>query len=321
MVTPDFNKINPVVRKDSSVSSADDTRKPPQGDFDKVAKEVDDREKEGGDKDSLMKKDKKPVAAHGFSEKTVAKDVSPLLSPFQLARGYQKNSRDGEKESDTLIDTPKPKKVQAPVFTPEPVAQTTVPIMPLETHVESKTVNPRYTSVEQPDLTEVDKFGKQVQPAYVPPVFAIDASMTTDAPVVVNTPQPLQTIQEVIDQIVKNVYTLKQAGDTQVVVDLKGNLEGSHLIVTESDLARGQFNITIDNLTGANQALIEASRAKIMDALLESGVQVQRFTASTTVETRIDVAAGDTRERGGRDSNPQQNNPGDERRQKSNDNT
>lgn len=323
MVTPDYNKITPV-RKDSSVESSNDTeRKAPAGDFEKVAKEVDEREKGGGDND-FSKKDKKKVPAGQTSS---LNDDTPLLSPFQLARG-QRDNQDEQREShkdlfEDVANAPKPKKVQVQ-FAPPPEnlisqAPQVAPPVPFENKI-SETKTPRY-STEQPDLAEVNPLGNQQQPAYVPPVFAIDASMTAEATTALKTPQPLQSIQEVIDQIVEKVYTVKQTGDTQVVVDLKGSLAGSRLTVTESDSARGQLNITIDNLTGPNQALIEAHKAKIMDRLLESGVQVQRFTASTTVESsRIDVATDESRDRERR-NNPQEDNPRDGRRQKSNDKT
>jgi hypothetical protein len=321
MVTPDYNKITPV-RKDSSVNSSEDTeRKAPAGDFEKVAKEVDEREKGSGDND-FSKKDKKKVPAG--QTKSSLTDDTPLLSPFQLARGQRENQDEQQRESlkdlfEDVANAPKPKKVQVQFAPPpeNPISQ--APAVPFETKP-TDTKTPRY-STEQPDLAEVNPLGNQQQVAYVPPVFAIDASMTAEATTAVKTPQPLQSIQEVIDQIVEKVYTVKQTGDTQVVVDLKGSLAGSRLTVTESDSARGQLNITIDNLTGPNQALIEAHKAKIMDRLLESGVQVQRFTASTAVESsRIDVATDESRDREGR-NNPQEDNPRDGRRQKSNDKT
>lgn len=347
MVTPDYNKITPV-RKDSSVQSSEDAeRKPPSGDFEKVAKEVDDRDKGGGDND-FSKKDKKKVpAGTGQTVSSLNDDETPLLSPFQLARGQRDNSdeqkeshKDGAVIADSPkvsyrdinyadvdpIEAPKPKKVEGqfiPQDNPTIVPQQAPLIVPIETKLtDTKTTSPRY-SVEQPDLAEFNTLGNKQAPAFVPPVFAIDASMTVDSGAAVKTPQPLQSIQVVIDQIVEKVYTLKQSGDTQVVVDLKGSFAGSRLTVTESDSAKGQLNITIDNLTGPNQALVEAHKAKIMDTLLESGVQVHRFIASTTLESsRIDVATDDTRDRGdGQDNNPQEDNPRDGRRQKSNDKT
>lgn len=323
MITPDNNKFTPV-RKDSAVNAADDSgrRKAPDGDFEKVAKEVDERDKGGTDDDFFLTKDKKKLTG-GTGKTTLQEEDTPLLSPFQLARGHRDNE-DSPKGSlkdlyEDSVDAPKPKKVEPKFIAPDnPISQG--PVIPFETKLTTPTS--RYSSVEQPDLAEVNTIGgNQQQPAYIPPVFPIDTSMTTEAPATVKTPAPLQSIQEVIDLIVEKVYTVKQTGDTQVIVDLKGSFAGSHLIVTESDSAKGQLNITIDNLTGPNQALIEAHKAKIMDTLLESGVQVQRFTASTALETsRIDVATDDTRERSGR-GNPQEDNPRDGKRQKSNDKT
>lgn len=316
MLTPD-NKINPV-RKDSVISSTDDddskARKPPSGDFEKVAKEVDERDKGHGNEFGSDEKPKKKVTGN-LSSLAKQDDDTPLLSPFQLARNRHQDGDEEPKKSlkdlydDMTVEAPKPKKVP---FPDDPVSDGAI------TPFEVKTT--RYSSVEQPDIAEINPLGDRVQPTYITPVTPIDASMVTDASAV-KTPQPMKSIQEVIDQIVEKVYTVKQTGDTETVVDLKGSFAGSRLIVTESDSARGQFNITIDNLTGPNQALIEAHRAKIMDTLLESGVQVQRFTASTTLESaRIDVATDDTRERNEQD-NPQEDNPRDGRRQKSDDKT
>lgn len=351
MVTPDYNnKINPV-RKDTSATDADNTeRKPPEGDFDKVVRQVNEREAGGNGNEDFSKKDKKkPIATNASSTSTV-QDDAPLLSPFQLARGYQRDNEDGQNnaQQDTFeeapLDVPKPKK---PYFPPDnPLVAQAVPV-PFEINPQGVEPKPhpvapteqitpqqiepklpdvkisRYSSLEQPDLSEVNTLGDKPHPgyapAYVPPVFGVDASMTAEAPTPVRTPLPLQSIQEVVDQIVEKVYTLKQTGETQVVVDLKGSFAGSRLTLTESDSARGQINITIDNLTGPNQALIEAHKAKIMDTLLESGVQVQRFTASTTIESsRISVATEDAQDRRDQD-NSQEDNPRDRRRQQSND--
>lgn len=320
MVTPDFNKVTPV-RKDTSVHSAEDTeRKAPSGDFEKVAKEVDERERGGGDND-FSKKDKKKVPT-GQMASSLNEDT-PLLTPFQLARGQRENQ---EEQSRLLsdgfelpVDAPKPKKIQTQFSTPPEHPITEAPVVLPESKTTDTKVS-RYNT-EQPDLAEVNTFGSTQQPTYVPPVFAIDASMKTEAPAPVKTPQPMLSMQEVIDQIVEKVYTVKQTGETEVVVDLKGSLAGSRLTVTESSSAKGQFNITIDNLTGPNQALIEAHKAKIMDTLLESGVQVQRFTASTAIESsRINVATDDTRDRE-RQDRPQDDQPRDGKRQKSDDKT
>ena len=369
MVTPDFNnKINPV-RKDTSVNEADTARKPPEGDFDQVAREVDERESGGNAYDDSSQKDKKKSVSTNPRTSSTAHEDAPLLSPFQLARGYQRNNEDQQDTKpdvfeEASLDVPKPKKtydfpqenpiaqglapapapfevktsneveVKPGEVNPQQIVPNQAALQPLHPqHTElkahaTKTANSRYNSIEQSDLTEVNNLGEKPHlayaAAYVPPVFAVDASMTAEAPVPVRTPLPLQSIQEVVDQIVEKVYTLKQTGETQVIVDLKGSFAGSRLTVTESDSAKGQLNITIDNLTGPNQALIEAHKAKIMDTLLESGVQVQRFTASTTIESpRIDIATRDTQEQRGQGQrdNPKEDNPRDRRRQQSNDKT
>jgi hypothetical protein len=330
MVTPD-NKINPIIRDSNSVNKDDEgsriKRKPPSGDFRKVADEVE--EKPSGEEEDLLgnlTKTKKKTATPGrLVNAEKGEEDAPLMSPFQLARGFRDAADEKAKESadDLLLgaaDATSKKKLTPviPTHTSHIPHQTTHPVthhaktkdatLKTNTSFEENNASSRYGAIEQPDLAAAAPFRlnpiESVEPLNIP----LKAVST------------LPSLQEVVDQIVEKVYTLKQAGDTQTVVDLGGNFKGSRLTVTESESAHGQLNITIDNLTGPNQALIESNRNRLINDLLESGVQVQRFVASPAIESvRIDVATEEKEQQRQGFQQGGGNNPRDGRRQKSDD--
>lgn len=127
-----------------------------------------------------------------------------------------------------------------------------------------------YSTIEQPDLSSAINLSPQ-----------LNASSTSieSKPPLVSTP-----IQEIIDQIAKEVYILKDSGRTETVISLKGNFEGSNLIITENASAPGEINVTIDNLTAINQYLLEKNKHTLVEELANKNIVVHIFTATTTQE-------------------------------------
>lgn len=329
MVTPD-NKITPNISRDSSINSTDDEkRKPPTGDFRKVAEEVDQNSK-GKEEFSFDKKDKKKAGVEKMTSYASEDGEAPLLSPFDLARAKNQRDSSDERGSETLEDsltlfTDKKKKTATPYQPQEPVAANIPPPIStshIESHLATKSTLKKnieeeklspYGVVGQPDLTTAAPYK---------PVIAIEnLEPTVQAPIKTSSTLPI-SLQEVVDQIAEKVVSIKTGGENQTVIDLKGNFNGSRVIITESANAQGQLNITIDNLTAANQALVEAHRAQLTNELLQSGVHVRQFIASATTETtRVELATGGEEEQQGFTRDGRDNNPRDGRRQQFDDET
>ncbi len=249
MVSPD-NKIDPT--RDVTVRSkelAEKQRKLPLRSFDDVVEQVDERRQrdEEGSADSKSEKKKRPAAA----SKKMEEEDKPL-SLFDLVR-RQRPSKDKGNQEQQETPQEETKEIAAPETTkklPQPV--------------------------EQHDLS------------FIPPPLEI----TQEAPLV----KPVETVphqtqqvrlQEIIDQIVKQVYTLKGSeGVTETVVELEGRFKGARLIVKEFDFAKKEMNITIDRLpTASDQQYLNAHRLELVDKLArEHQIVVHIFTATTASE-------------------------------------
>lgn len=329
MVTPDFSKINSTNR-DSSVPTNDEKtrRKSPIGDFNKVVEEVDERNQTSDNSSELLTKPKKKSTGKIPGQKG---EETAYLSPFELARGYRDNADEQQKEPDQPlapltafassnsvtstkadIQLKSEKEISNEVL--KPIEKHATPHHPLlKAYTEkSDEQNFRFGTVEQPDLASVTPYPQASHPL-VNPTTAATASIKAE-------PTPISPkLQEVIDQIVSKVLILKESGQTETVVELEGSFKGSRLIVTQIDSAKGQINITIDNLSTENQRILETNRLSLVNDLLEkNGIQVNIFTASAIREnTSVDVAINDQEQsfKDNREDNPRRDN----RRQKSDD--
>lgn len=326
MVTPDYNKVNSTSNRDSSVTPTDEKtrRKPPAGDFNKVVEEVDERDQPADSEDTLdLFSPSKKKASKTQGKK--GEEAGLPQGPFGLARGYRDAADEQEEEKEptfapiaqvtSLTTTAKVElepEVEAPIAPIKHTDHHHPLLKPFNEKNDERNV--RFAGVEQPDLASVTPY-PLTPPHLVNATVASTASIKAEA-----VPVP-QSIQEVIDQIVSKVLLLKESGKTETVIELQGSFKGSRLIVTEVDSAKGQINITVDNLSGENQRLLETNRLSLVNDLLEKGIHVHIFTASATRETTgIDVATNEQSEQGFRD-NPEDNPRRDGKRQKSDEQT
>lgn len=111
---------------------------------------------------------------------------------------------------------------------------------------------------------------------------------------------PSKALQEIIDQIVNKVYTVKESdGSQEIVVELKGRFDGARLIVKDFDFAKKEMNITIDHLrSGADQDFLMAHKGELIDKLgNDHQIVVHIFTATTADELpRLNFTAQEERE-------------------------
>lgn len=117
-------------------------------------------------------------------------------------------------------------------------------------------------------------------------------------------PPPIraQELQEVVDQIVSKLYTLSSEGKTDTLIQLKHPplFEGSSVVIRSFDSAKGEFNITFENLTQAAKQMLDMqeNQNSLRLALEQKGYTVHILTATTLSETtQIVESQDDGRER------------------------
>lgn len=150
----------------------------------------------------------------------------------------------------------------------------------------------QFTSREQPDLSSINPLAPQ-------PTFNLAATGRVETS---QTPKTnTANIQEIVDQIIANLYTLEVGGRTDTVVTLKYPpiLEGANLVITSFSTAKGEFNVAFENLTQAAKQLLDAKENQISlrSALEEKGYTVHIVTTTTLTET-INVSQSDQSQRG-----------------------
>lgn len=134
--------------------------------------------------------------------------------------------------------------------------------------------------IEQGDLTAVNpNAGLSPTPAALQ-----TQGVQTSAP-----PVRAQELQEVVDQIVSKLYTLSSKGKTDTLIQLKHPplFAGSSVVITSFDTAKGEFNITFENLTQAAKQMMDMqeNQNSLKFALEQKGYTVHIITATTLAET------------------------------------
>ncbi|NGX41889.1 MAG: hypothetical protein K940chlam7_00163 [Chlamydiae bacterium] len=105
-----------------------------------------------------------------------------------------------------------------------------------------------------------------------------------------------QNMQEIIDQIIDKLYTLKVDGKTDTLITLKHPplFAGSSVVVTAFDTAKGEFNITFENLTQAAKQILDLkqNQESLKFGLEQKGYTVHIVTTTTLSET-LNIAEGE----------------------------
>lgn len=131
--------------------------------------------------------------------------------------------------------------------------------------------------------------------------------------------QVSRPVQQIVDQIVDKIYTLKIDGKTETVLVIKHPpvLAGAELALTAYDHARGEFNIAIHNLTQAAQAFLEQHNVRLglKQALEDRGYTVHVVTTTTEVfQPTAAAEAAEGSEKGRRDQEEQDQQERDQQR-------
>lgn len=277
MVGPD-SKIEPTRDRDSvrSAESANKRKEIPNRDFREVVEQIDERRRFRDEEEKNMKSAKKrsPGKESSVLGRELPSDRPPSL--FELARGYKGNSSPKKEKNDAEGEV-------ASMSVKRRNAAKETEAQPLSFDLEEgrkKKTDSRFGALEQPDLAAVNPAAALVQTAN-----AIHAGKTLEAA------KNVHSMQEIIDQIVKGVYTLEEKGRSETVIELKGAFAGSRLIINQFDSAHREMNITIDNLKGPAKELIDSHKNELISKLADEKIVVHMFTATTTLENpRIDLS-------------------------------
>jgi hypothetical protein len=101
---------------------------------------------------------------------------------------------------------------------------------------------------------------------------------------------PTSTIKDLITQMVEKVEEMKADGKTETTVTLRNPplFSGATLTVTSFDSARGEFNVSFENLRNEAKALMDMApnREALHQALIDKGYTVHIITTTTLVENR-----------------------------------
>lgn len=153
---------------------------------------------------------------------------------------------------------------------------------------------------------QTDAFPReQADLAAINPIAGGAAASTTtvsQAQGVQHTPVRAQELQEIVDQIVSKLYTLSSEGKTDTLIKLKHPplFAGSSVVIRSFDSAKGEFNITFENLTQAAKQMLDMqeNQNSLRFALEQKGYTVHILTATTQSEiTQLAEGQGLERER------------------------
>jgi hypothetical protein len=330
MVSPDNSKINYIPSDDSDNNSNQPQLAPvrPVVKSTKDFKQVLGKESKGGkETKDLDKMAKKKTPAKAFVDPDEEQD--PAITEVEMTRPAKEEEEDASQiaglslfdlskkssEKETTVSTG-PAKV-ANIESPsdlfkrmssksarkEQIAEAPKFINQKNQAEKGKLQNftSRYAQ-EQADLSYANPLGG-LQPAQMitPPA----PSEKIESPKILD-----RNLQLLIEQIVKHMYTVETQGKTDTVMTLQYPplFKGATITVTSYDTAKGQFNISFENLTQAAQKILDMSenRKSLVSSLEQKGYNVQIITTTTIQIQNPIVAEANSREDQQNQENDQQ---------------
>lgn len=137
-------------------------------------------------------------------------------------------------------------------------------------------VNAHFTQ-EQPDLSYVNPMNAGLHVAATPV-----ASSSVEGPRSVIPPD----VQRMMEHIIDKITTLSNDGKTDTTVTIR-NLplfDGANLKISSYDSARGEFNISFDNLKPDALAILQENQEGLRSSMLNKGFTVHILTMTTNEE-------------------------------------
>ena len=130
-----------------------------------------------------------------------------------------------------------------------------------------------------------------------PAAAAIPSAVSAASPTQKTQPAPIraQQLQEIVDQIVSKLHTISSQGSTDTLVQLKHPplFAGASVVIKSFESAKGEFNITFENLTQAAKQMLDMqeNQNSLRFALEQKGFTVHILTATTLSEVTQFVAS------------------------------
>lgn len=129
----------------------------------------------------------------------------------------------------------------------------------------------------QNDLSTINPIANASQP------MATTQVVSAEKPTI-----PKVDLQAIINQLVQGVQEVKQDGKTETIITLNHPplFAGANLVVTGFDNAKGEFNLSFENLTQAAKNMLDlgANRDALMTSLINQGYTVHILSATTLME-------------------------------------
>lgn len=302
MVNPDNTKIRFEPSEDSDYVQEAQEVKPimgpkPAKDFKKVMSRTG---REGkNEEDELLKKVSSkdveeeaaemagPMGIRTKKRRDLAEEDEGPVSLFDLSKkaaAREKEGREGGKRQDFAEAIEKQSSPSEAAKEAQPIRERPATEgfnSSLSEKTEKKDRFTTHYTPEQPDIT------------YVNPLAAVPTPPPALQPIISETkverPQPVSaTLQEICAQLVKQMYTIESKGkvDTVVILQYPPLFKDAKIVVSSFETAKGQFNISFENLTQAAQLVLdkEENRKMLIENLEKRGYNVQILTTTTTTE-------------------------------------
>jgi hypothetical protein len=138
----------------------------------------------------------------------------------------------------------------------------------------------RYNT-EQVDLSYVNPLA--AQPQISTESISSTADSTIQRPSTIDPNLPLLITE--IEKLIKSMYTVEKQGQTDTVMTLDNPplFKDAKIVVSAFGTAKGQFNISIENLTQQAQKILDMgmNKTSLLTALEQKGYNIHVFTTTT----------------------------------------
>ncbi|HRD55403.1 MAG TPA: hypothetical protein PLC42_03295 [Parachlamydiaceae bacterium] len=158
----------------------------------------------------------------------------------------------------------------------------------------------------QPDISFLNPGQNPVNP------INLNTSQKVEQTVSIGSP-----IEIAVSELTDKLMIVQTKGQTDMVVQLNapGTFQGTIVVISEFDSAKGQLNLAFENLKNEAKLLLDSvsNRESLLTALSEKGYIVQQFTTTTIIE-HTPIATDETRGEREREQNKERENPKEKER-------
>ena len=226
-----------------------------------------------------------------MTQTTIPEEKSePIITQPSEGKGMMQQGSPKQMQEESIKFDNKSRRIQQTIFSKEGIAPAN------QVKLDPESLSPDHdklilTSKESAEskfkkMTHVDQEGEASDKNFAEFQFA-SQSVSKDS-ISENTPSYSTTIQDIIDQIVKNIETIQTAGKTETIVTLKHPpiLEGANLVLTNFDKEKKEFNIAFTHLSEDGKEFLDRHlrQDSLTDALENKGFVIHTLTTTTLAE-------------------------------------